>query len=77
MGDVAKAHGVTVPEMIERNREASVSEARKWAMYLVRKHTTLSLHEIADVFHRKHSTVHKAISSELEKKALWESGEGQ
>ena len=66
---VAQHFGVKVSEMISKRRTKSISFPRHIAMYLCRKHTTLSYPEIGGEFGgRDHSSViHAAqvVSSKL------------
>jgi chromosomal replication initiator protein len=49
-------------QLASRSRKAEYVQARNTIYYLARKHTQLSLQEIGDRFHRRHSSVIKGIS---------------
>jgi chromosomal replication initiator protein len=49
-------------QLASRCRKCEYVQARNTAYYLARKHTQLSLQEIGDHFHRRHSSVIKGIS---------------
>ncbi|MDR2695212.1 MAG: chromosomal replication initiator protein DnaA [Deltaproteobacteria bacterium] len=49
-------------QLASRSRKSEYVQARNTAYYLARKHTRLSLQEIGDRFHRRHSSVIKGIS---------------
>jgi chromosomal replication initiator protein len=43
--------------MSSQSRHAHIAQARQIAIYLIKKHTKLSLEEIGDMFNRDHATV--------------------
>lgn len=49
-------------QLASRSRKSEYVQARNTIYYLARKHTELSLQEIGDHFHRRHSSVIKGIS---------------
>ena len=49
-------------QITSRSRKGAHVQARSTIYYLARKHTRLSLQEIGDCFHRRHSSVIKGIS---------------
>lgn len=56
-------YGLTWGEMFEQNRSRTCAEARKVAVYLVKKHSLTSWPELANMFHRDISTVRYANKS--------------
>jgi chromosomal replication initiation ATPase DnaA len=55
---VAKAHRLTFTEMISHRRHRHLAYARQEAMYLMARHTTLSLPQIGRILgNRDHTTV--------------------
>lgn len=59
----AEAFGVSVQRMLTKDRCGSVVLARQTAMYLARKHSTMTFSEIGEAFNRDHSTAMYAISA--------------
>lgn len=55
--------GLTSEKLYSRSRKQQLVTARNTIFYLARKHTDMSLQDIGDRFHRKHSTVLKGIAS--------------
>ena len=49
-------------QLVSRSRKSEFVQARNTIYYLARKHTQLSLQEIGDRFHRRHSSIIKGIS---------------
>ncbi len=49
---------ITVPEILSRNRNLPLPEARCFLVWLLRECTPLSYPEIARNLHRSHSTIH-------------------
>jgi chromosomal replication initiator protein len=49
-------------QLVSRSRKHEYVQARNTIYYLARKHTQLSLQEIGDRFHRRHSSVIKGLS---------------
>jgi len=49
-------------QLVSRSRKSEYVQARNTAYYLARRHTQLSLQEIGDRFHRRHSSVIKGLS---------------
>jgi chromosomal replication initiator protein len=70
---VAREWGVSVPELLGRDRSQKVAQPRQVAMYLLRKRTEFSLPQIGEALGgRDHSTVMYAIekiNNEIETKA--------
>jgi chromosomal replication initiator protein len=50
-------------QLASRSRRSEYVQARNVIYYLARKHTQISLQEIGDRFHRRHSSVIKGISA--------------
>jgi len=63
-------------QLASRCRRTEYVQARNTVYYLARKHTRLSLQEIGDQFHRRHSSVIKGISA-LEREMQRESSLGR
>ncbi|MDR0238702.1 MAG: chromosomal replication initiator protein DnaA [Deltaproteobacteria bacterium] len=63
-------------QLASRSRRSEYVQARNTVYYLARKHTQLSLQDIGDLFHRRHSSVIKGISS-LEREMQRESTLGR
>lgn len=61
LNQVRRAFGVINLSTKSRNRE--LVEARHAAMFLIRKHTSLSLTEAGQLFNRDHATVLHAIKN--------------
>ncbi|MCL2122998.1 MAG: DnaA/Hda family protein, partial [Desulfovibrionaceae bacterium] len=59
---VCDSFKLSEPQLASRSRKSVYVQARYTAYYLARKHTQLSLQEIGDRFHRRHSSVIKGIS---------------
>ena len=58
---VCMVYKLNAAALYGRGRSDNVSEARMMAMFLVQKHTQLSLTEIGRMFCRRHSTVLHAL----------------
>lgn len=58
---VSVVYNISIADMLGRSRRAAVAEARMMAMYMIQRHTRMTLMEIGHVFGRKHSTVIHAI----------------
>jgi chromosomal replication initiation ATPase DnaA len=55
---VARSCGVTVEEMLSRDRTAALTDARQIAMYIARENLKLTVNQIAAAFNKKdHTTV--------------------
>jgi chromosomal replication initiator protein len=55
---VAESYGITMEEMLSRNRTAALAEARQIAMFIARKNLKLTVNQIAAAFNKKdHTTV--------------------
>ena len=52
----------------DKCRTRTVAEARQISMYICRKHTQRSLSEIADIFHRHHTTVIYALEEVIKRR---------
>jgi chromosomal replication initiator protein len=50
-------------QLASRSRRSEYVQARNVIYYLARKHTQISLQELGDRFHRRHSSVIKGISA--------------
>ena len=61
MTDVETYYKLDHGAMLEQDRHKTVAKARKMAMYLSRKYTSHSWAELADTFHRDHSTIIKQL----------------
>ena len=68
--DVEEYYKLDPGQLIEHNRIKQVAEARRLAYSLCRLYTNYSYTEIADVFHRHHTTVVKVVGGELDKNAV-------
>lgn len=55
---VAKFYNVSIKDILSSERTQGLVTPRQVAMFISRKLTTKSLPEIADAFHKNHSTVH-------------------
>lgn len=60
---VCSGFGLTSEKLYSRSRKQQFVTARNTIFYLARKHTDMSLQDIGDRFHRRHSTVLKGIAS--------------
>lgn len=60
---VSGSFGLQAEKLYSRSRKQDFVVARNTIFYLARKHTDMSLQEIGDRFHRRHSTVLKGIAS--------------
>ena len=60
---VSKKYGIAVDEIYGRKRTKPISNARNVSVYIIRKITSLSLNEIADLFNRDHTTIMSSIRS--------------
>lgn len=60
-GEVARAFGVDVEDILGRSRTQTVALARAMAMHLVRELTVFSYPEIGEAFDRNHTTVIMAV----------------
>jgi len=70
----AAAHyGVTVSQMMSVAQASHIVRARQTAMYMLRARTSLRLVEIAQMFHRSHSSVINAVS-QTKWRIKWEPG---
>ena len=58
---ICREYDVTYEDLQSRSRKKTVSFPRQVAMYLGRKHTQESLHEIGKTFNRNHATVLHAV----------------
>jgi chromosomal replication initiation ATPase DnaA len=61
--EVARMFGLTVHDMLEKDRSKTVVRARALAMYMSRHFTSASLCEIANHFDRHHTTILNAMDS--------------
>lgn len=66
--DVESHFGLTQGELSDRSRSKTVCIARKLAFYLARKYTEASYPEIANMFHRDHTTAVAAVQTFDERK---------
>lgn len=69
---VSGSFGLQAEKLYSRSRKQDFVVARNTIFYLARKHTDMSLQEIGDRFHRRHSTVLKgiaAIEREIQRKS--------
>jgi chromosomal replication initiator protein len=60
---VCDSFRLSEPQLASRCRRSEYVQARNAVYYLARKHTRLSLQEIGDRFHRRHSSVIKGLSA--------------
>lgn len=60
---VSGSFGLQPEKLYSRSRKQHFVIARNTIFYLARKHTNMSLQEIGDRFHRRHSTVLKGIAT--------------
>ena len=60
---VSKKYGIAVDEIYGRKRTKPISNARNVSVYIIRKITSLSLNEIAELFNRDHTTIMSSIRS--------------
>ena len=71
----AAAHvcGVLRDAILGDSRTAAVARARQLAIYVAREQTGLSLHELAEVFRRDHSTIvsaHRTVREQMPQSAV-------
>lgn len=52
---------VDIDSIMSKKQQAYICDARHLAIYFIREFTDLSLHEIADIFGRDHSTIFNSI----------------
>lgn len=57
----SQAYNIPVWKMKSKARQSEIVEARFYAMYLIKRHTHLSLHQIGLLFNRDHSTTLNAV----------------
>jgi chromosomal replication initiator protein len=65
---VAYSEGITVKDLVGKSRLTKVNRARQVCMYVLKKHTKLTLTEISAEYNRHHATtIHsfKVIENEL------------
>ena len=60
---VSKKYGIPLDEIYGRKRTKPISNARNVSVYIIRKITSLSLNEIADLYNRDHTTIMSSIKS--------------
>jgi chromosomal replication initiator protein len=60
-GEVARAFGVDVEDIMGRSRSQTIALARAMAMHLTRELTVFSYPEIGEAFDRNHTTVIMAV----------------
>lgn len=60
-GEVARAFGVDVEDLLGRSRSQTIAMARAAAMHLTRELTIFSYPEIGEAFDRNHTTVIMAV----------------
>ena len=58
---VCKYYRLTKSELVSRSRRVAIARPRQVAMFLARRHTSLSLQAIGQRFNRQHSTVLCAV----------------
>jgi len=60
---VSKKYGIPLDEIYGRKRTKPISNARNVSVYIIRKITSLSLNEIAELYNRDHTTIMSSIRS--------------
>lgn len=60
---VSKKYGIPVDEIYGRKRTKPISNARNVSIFIIRRITSLSLNEIAELYDRDHSTILSSIRS--------------
>ena len=60
---VSKKYGIPTDEIYGRKRTKPISNARNVSVYIIRKITSLSLTEIAELYNRDHTTIMSSIKS--------------
>lgn len=60
---ICRSFDLTPAQLSSKSRRQNLVVARNTAFFLLRKHTELTLEEIGERFHRKHSTVIKGITA--------------
>lgn len=70
LAEVAAECNVTVRDIQRRCREVPLVRARHFAMYRLAKETRWSLHQMARVFDRDHSTILYGVRAHAERNGL-------
>ena len=58
---VSKHYGISIEDMKSKKRTETIAGARHVAIYLIKKHTELTLTDIGGIFNRNHTTVMASV----------------
>lgn len=64
--EVSRTEGVSIEDILGKKQKATISHARKIAMYIIREITNISYEMIGDKFNKNHSTVMYNINQIIE-----------